>query len=40
MKLEIKFLFIKLKKYGITCDRKFEVNKKNIIISFASSGCI
>ena len=30
----------KTKKYGITCERKFEINKKNIIESFTSSGCI
>tara|TARA_Y100000741_G_C17934138_1_gene428947 strand:- start:118 stop:420 length:303 start_codon:yes stop_codon:yes gene_type:complete len=35
-----KVFVYKTKKYGITCDRKFEVNKKNIVISFASSGCI
>jgi hypothetical protein len=33
------FLF-KSKKYGISCERKFEVNQNNIIISFTSSGCI
>ena len=33
------FLY-KTKKYGIPCERKFEVNKNNIIVSFASSGCI
>ena len=30
----------KTKKYTITCERKFEINKKNIIESFTSSGCI
>ena len=35
-----KVLVYKTKKYGITCDRKFEVNKDNIVISFASSGCV
>ena len=30
----------KSKKYGISCERKFEVNQKNIIVSFSSSGCI
>jgi len=30
----------KTKKYGITCERKFEINKNNIIESFTSSGCI
>ena len=28
------------KKYGITCERKFEIDQKNIVISFTSSGCI
>ena len=40
-----KILIYKTKKYGIPCDRKFEINDKNeIIISFmlfmSSSGCI
>ena len=35
-----KVLIYKTKKYGIPCDRKFEVNENNIIISFTSSGCI
>ena len=35
-----KFFVFKSKKYGISCERKFEVNKKKIIISFTSSGCI
>ena len=30
----------KTKKYGIPCERKFEINKNNIIESFTSSGCI
>ena len=30
----------KTKKYGIPCERKFEINQKNIIESFTSSGCI
>ena len=30
----------KTKKYGITCERKFELNQNNIIESFTSSGCI
>ena len=28
------------KKYGIPCERKFEINQNNIIESFTSSGCI
>ena len=35
-----KIFVFKSKKYGISCERKFEVNEKNIIISFTSSGCI
>ena len=35
-----KVLIYKTKKYAIPCDRKFEVNRNNIIISFTSSGCI
>tara|TARA_E500000331_G_scaffold70347_1_gene65115 strand:- start:439 stop:741 length:303 start_codon:yes stop_codon:yes gene_type:complete len=34
------FFVFKSKKYGISCERKFEVNQKKIIISFTSSGCI
>ena len=30
----------KTKKYGIPCERKFEINQNNIIESFSSSGCI
>ena len=30
----------KTKKYGITCERKFELNQNNIIESFTSSGCL
>ena len=32
------FLY-KTKKYGIPCERKFEINKNNVIQSFTSSGC-
>ena len=35
-----KVFVYKTKKYGITCERKFEINKNNIIESFTSSGCI
>ena len=28
------------KKYGIPCERKFEVNASGVIIGFSSSGCI
>ena len=30
----------KTKKYGIPCERKFELNKNNIIETFTSSGCL
>ena len=30
----------KTKKYGIPCERKFEINDNNIIEGFSSSGCI
>tara|TARA_B000000475_G_C15780214_1_gene359081 strand:- start:179 stop:481 length:303 start_codon:yes stop_codon:yes gene_type:complete len=33
------FLY-KTKKFGIPCERKFEINKNNVIQSFTSSGCI
>ena len=35
-----KVLIYKTKKYGIPCDRKFEINNSDIVISFESSGCI
>ena len=35
-----KIFIYKTKKYGIPCERKFEINQKNIIESFTSSGCI
>ena len=30
----------KTKKYGIPCDRKFEVNSNGTVVKFSSSGCI
>ena len=33
-------LIYKTKKYGIPCERKFEVNASGVIIGFSSSGCI
>jgi hypothetical protein len=33
-------LVYKTKKYGIPCDRKFEIDQNQIVISFTSSGCI
>ena len=35
-----KILLYKTKKYGIPCDRKFEIDQNEIVISFTSSGCI
>ena len=35
-----KVFVYKTKKYGIPCERKFEIDTKNIIIGFSSSGCI
>ena len=35
-----KVFIYKTKKYGIPCERKFELNQNNIIVSFTSSGCI
>jgi len=35
-----KIFLYKTKKFGIPCERKFEINQNNIIESFASSGCI
>ena len=32
-------LVYKTKKYGIPCERKFEVNTKSIVIGFVSNGC-
>ena len=32
-------LVYKTKKYGLPCDRKFEINSSGTIIGFNSSGC-
>ena len=32
-------LIYKTKKYGISCERKFEVDQNSIIIGFISKGC-
>ena len=34
-----KLLIYNTKKYGIPCERKFEVNELNMIIGFTSKGC-
>ena len=33
-------LVYKTKKYGIPCERKFEINSSGTIVAFSSSGCI
>ena len=33
------FLIYKKKKYNITCERKFEINKNKMIVGFSSKGC-
>ena len=35
-----KVFLYKSKKYGIPCERKFEINQNNVVEGFASSGCI
>ena len=32
-------LVYKTKKYGILCERRFEINSENIVIGFVSNGC-
>ena len=32
-------LVYKTKKYGIPCERRFEINSKSIVIGFVSNGC-
>ena len=32
-------LIYKTKKYGISCERKFEIDSKSIVIGFVSKGC-
>ena len=34
-----KFYIYKKKKYNITCERKFEIDKGQIVIGFSSKGC-
>ena len=34
-----KFLLYKKKKYSITCERKFEIDKNKMVIAFTSKGC-
>ena len=35
-----KVFLYKSKKYGIPCERKFEINQNNVVEGFTSSGCI
>ena len=35
-----KLLIYKTKKYGIPCERKFEINSNGTVVKFSSSGCI
>ena len=32
-------LIYKTKKYGISCERKFEIDSNSIVIGFVSNGC-
>ena len=34
-----RFLIYKKKKYSITCERKFEIDKNKMVIGFSSKGC-
>ena len=34
-----KFYIYKKKKYGITCEKKFEINENNMIVGVSSRGC-
>ena len=34
-----KILIYKTKKYGISCERKFEINENEMVIGFISKGC-
>ena len=33
------FLIYTKKKYGITCERKFEIDKNKMVVGFTSKGC-
>ena len=34
-----KIFVYKTKKYGIPCERKFEINNKETVVGFTSKGC-
>ncbi len=36
---DLRVLIYKTKKYGIPCERKFELDNKEIVIGFVSKGC-
>jgi hypothetical protein len=35
-----KILIYKTSKYGIPCERKFEIGEDGTVLSFSTSGCI
>jgi len=35
----VKFFIYTKKKYNITCERKFEIDKSEMIVGFSSKGC-
>ena len=39
MKKVQNFTFIKKKKYGITCEKKFEIDENNMVVGVSSRGC-
>tara|TARA_Y100000590_G_C15320734_1_gene863843 strand:- start:255 stop:557 length:303 start_codon:yes stop_codon:yes gene_type:complete len=34
-----KILIYKTKKYGISCEREFQINETNMVVGFVSKGC-
>ena len=34
-----KFYIYKKKKYGITCEKKFEIDQNNMVVGVSSRGC-
>ena len=34
-----KIIVFKSKKYGISCERKFEIDKNKVVVGFTSKGC-
>ena len=34
-----KLLIYKNKKYGISCERQFEISEANMVVGFTSKGC-